>query len=110
MLFRSKLIATEIDHGLRVEVADGQHMINKLCCQDARIKFSDDCEFASDLLALDMGPIDAVLGYDWLQSSSKISMDFGLVTQLCPQGSLDHNGVAASKLQVISARQLAKEV
>ena len=39
------------------------------------IKFSEDYEFAGDLLALDMGPIDAVLGCDWLQSLGKISID-----------------------------------
>ena len=63
-------------------------------------------EFASDLLALDMGPIDAILGCDWSQPLGKIKMDFKALSL-----SFVHkdrwiilHGVAASKLQVISAR------
>ena len=93
-------IATKIDHGLRVEVANGQHMFSKLCCQDARIKFINDFESASDLLALDMGPIDVVLGYDSLQSLGKINMDFkALSLSFVHKGRwITLHGIATSKL------------
>ena len=61
---------------------------------------------SGDPLALDMGPIDAVLGCDWLQSLGKISMDFkALSLSFVHKGCwITLHGVAASKLQVISAR------
>ena len=81
------LVATEIDHGLKVEIANGQHMISRSCCQDTRIKFSDDYEFAGELLTLDMGPIDAVVGCDWLQSLGKISIDLNALSlEFCHKG------------------------
>ena len=86
-LQRVGLVATEIDHDLKVEIVNGQHMISRHCCQDVRIKFSDDYEFAGDLLALDMGPIDAVLGCDWLQSLGKISIDLNALSlEFCHKG------------------------
>lgn len=68
------LVATEINHGLRVEVANGQHMISRLCCQDARSWLSPDYDLASDLFALYMCPTDVVLGCNWMKCLGEFSM------------------------------------
>ena len=59
-----------------------------------------------------MGPIDAVLGCDWLQSLAKISIDLNALSlEFCHKGrSVTLQGIVTRKLQVISARQLAREL
>jgi hypothetical protein len=65
--------------GLRVKVANGDHITSPGSCQDLQIKICDEV-FSIDCYDISLGSYDMVLGVHWLESLGPILWDFGRST------------------------------
>jgi hypothetical protein len=62
--------------GLRVAVANNDHMASSGCCHDLKISIAGD-DFVIDCYGLALGSYEMVLGVQWLESLGPILWDFG---------------------------------